>query len=183
MRQISPVPRQKAKAGLIVFCVLALVVLLIVWKQEVRLEKQPQQSSQPEPSPQPQQPPESPEPPKPRQSSQPPRSRQPQQSPEPQQVPEPQSQEPQQPHARAVTEVRDMATLLEDYKSLNGAYPTTGQGLESVGAQRKDPWGSNYIYQSPSTRGRESYDLFSAGPDGQPDTPDDDWGETENPGE
>jgi cytoskeletal protein RodZ len=185
MRQIAPAPRQVAKAGLIVFCVLALVALLIAWKHELRLEKRPRQSSQPEQSPQPSQLRQlrQAQPPEPPQSSPPPRSPEPRPKP-PRQPPEPQeSPEPQKLHARAVADVRAVTTLLEDYKSLSGAYPTTGQGLGALGAARKDPWGNDYIYQYPSTRGRESYDLFSAGPDGQPDTPDDDWGESESPGE
>ena len=152
MLQIFLIPRQRAKIGLIVFCALALMGLFTTCQREVQLEQQPQQSPQSKP--------------------------QPQQSPQPRQSPQPQqSEEPQELHARAVTDAHTVRSLLEDYKSRNGAYPTTGQGLEALGAARKDPWGGDYIYQCPSTRGRESYDFFSAGPDHRPDTPDDDWGE------
>jgi hypothetical protein len=149
MRQIFP--SKRAKIGVIVFCALALMALLISCRREVEPARQSPQSPQPQ---QAQEPKQSPQPP---QSSQP--------------------KERQEPHARVIADIRAVATLLEDYKSRNGAYPTTGQGLEALGAARKDPWEGDYIYQSPSTRGRESYDLFSTGPDGQPDTPDDDWGE------
>ena len=175
MLQIFLIPRQRPKIGLIVFCALALMALLTTCRREVQLE---QQSPQPEQSPQPQQSPEPQESPQPQKSPRPRQSPQPQQSQEPQQSEESQQpQEPQELHARAVVDVHAAMTLLEDYKSRNGAYPTTGQALEALGAARKDPWGGDYIYQFPSTRGRESYDFFSAGPDHIPDTADDDWGE------
>jgi general secretion pathway protein G len=41
----------------------------------------------------------------------------------------------------------------------------------------KDPWRNEYIYRNPGTKNQSGYDLFSAGPDRRPDTPDDDWGE------
>jgi general secretion pathway protein G len=37
----------------------------------------------------------------------------------------------------------------------------------------KDPWGSDYLYERPGTHNRESYDLWSAGPDGVSGTEDD----------
>lgn len=37
----------------------------------------------------------------------------------------------------------------------------------------KDPWGNPYGYRFPGKRRPESYDLFSNGPDGKPDTDDD----------
>ncbi|MDD5108529.1 MAG: type II secretion system major pseudopilin GspG [Candidatus Omnitrophica bacterium] len=41
-----------------------------------------------------------------------------------------------------------------------------------------DPWGKPYIYKSPGEHNQGSYDLYSAGKDGQPDTADDvvNWG-------
>ena len=39
-----------------------------------------------------------------------------------------------------------------------------------------DPWGNTYIYVSPGRKNPDSYDLYSAGPDRKPDTPDDKWG-------
>lgn len=40
-----------------------------------------------------------------------------------------------------------------------------------------DPWGNPYIYEKPGSHHPESYDLYSAGPDGQKGTEDDvaDW--------
>lgn len=174
-----------AKVGLIVIVVfaLALIVLFFTCSREVKLEpQQPQQSPQPQQSAQPE--PRQPEQ-QPLESAQPQRSPQPKpQQQAPPQPPEPeQSQQPEEPHVRAIVDVRSLRALLDDYKNRTGAFPTTAQGLGVLGGVGKDPWGNDYIYQFPSTRGRESYDLFSAGPDHQPDTPDDDWGEMEEPGE
>jgi general secretion pathway protein G len=67
----------------------------------------------------------------------------------------------------------------------NFKYPTTDQGLRALVQQpsdpsirnwrpggylqrlTKDPWGNDYQYVSPGTRGRD-YDLYSLGADGQP---------------
>ncbi len=38
-------------------------------------------------------------------------------------------------------------------------------------------WGSDYVYRSPGLKNPGTYDLYSAGPDRIPDTPDDDWGQ------
>jgi general secretion pathway protein G len=40
----------------------------------------------------------------------------------------------------------------------------------------KDPWGGDYIYRNPGLKNPGGYDLYSAGPDRQLDTGDDDWG-------
>ena len=80
-------------------------------------------------------------------------------------------------HARVVADIRALTARLQEYNTRNGAYPTTGQGLRALGNVPTDPWQHPYIFESPSTRNRESYDLFSAGPDGMPDTSDDDWGD------
>lgn len=37
----------------------------------------------------------------------------------------------------------------------------------------KDPWGKEYIYSQPGQHNKYSYDLYSAGADGQPGTNDD----------
>jgi outer membrane biosynthesis protein TonB len=85
-------------------------------------------------------------------------------------------------HSRVVADVRALSEKLLEYNTRNGVYPTTGQGLRALGNAPKDPWQHDYIFESPSTRNRESYDLFSAGPDGLPDTPDDDWGDESESG-
>lgn len=38
---------------------------------------------------------------------------------------------------------------------------------------KKDPWGHDYVYVTPGKHHKDSYDIFSSGPDGQPGTPDD----------
>jgi general secretion pathway protein G len=74
---------------------------------------------------------------------------------------------------RVVADIGTLSPQLEQYKKLNGAYPTTEQGLR---VPPKDPWSNYYIYRFPGKRHPNGYDLFSAGPDRIPDTADDDWG-------
>jgi general secretion pathway protein G len=89
------------------------------------------------------------------------------------------------------SELQVFSTQLQLYESLNNIYPTTEQGLRALVQQPmtdpvpsrwyqllsevpKDPWGHDYIYRCPGQTGDyRSYDLFSAGPDGVPDTADD----------
>jgi general secretion pathway protein G len=76
---------------------------------------------------------------------------------------------------------------------MNGFFPTSDQGLGALVAQPqsdprptrwyqlfrelpKDPWGSDYIYRNPGLKNSGGYDLYSAGPDRQADTSDDDFG-------
>ncbi|MEY2555493.1 MAG: ral secretion pathway protein [Verrucomicrobiota bacterium] len=91
-------------------------------------------------------------------------------------------------------DVQAIGTQLMQYEAMNGFYPTTEQGLQALVTQAdseprptrwypffkelpKDPWGTVYIYRCPGIKHPDKYDLFSAGPDRQPDTADDDWGE------
>ena len=91
-------------------------------------------------------------------------------------------------------DVQSIGTQLQLYESMNGFYPTTEQGLQGLVTQSqndprptrwyqffkqvpKDPWGSDYVYRSPGLKNPGTYDLYSAGPDRIPDTPDDDWGQ------
>jgi len=98
--------------------------------------------------------------------------------------------------ARVAKAKGDLATFrsqLSAYEIDNGKYPTTEQGLMALlekpasapepknwkgpyieGTELpKDPWGNDYIYANPGQRNPMSYDLFSWGPDGQPNTEDD----------
>ena len=94
---------------------------------------------------------------------------------------------------RVQADIQAIKTQLQLYESMNGFYPSTEQGLQALVAQPqndprptrwyqlftdlpKDPWGSNYIYRNPGQKNSGGYDLYSAGPDRQPDTGDDDWG-------
>jgi general secretion pathway protein G len=87
-------------------------------------------------------------------------------------------------------DLQSIATQLKLYESLNDTYPTTEQGLRALVQHPttdplprrwyqlyhelpKDPWGHDYIYRYPGSAGAYSYDLYTAGPDGIPDTADD----------
>jgi general secretion pathway protein G len=91
-------------------------------------------------------------------------------------------------------DIQSIGTSLMQYEAMNGFYPTTEQGLQALVTQPggepqpqrwrqfydkipTDPWGSPYIYRCPGIRHPDKYDLYSAGPDRQPDTADDDWGQ------
>ena len=91
-------------------------------------------------------------------------------------------------------DVQSIGTQLMQYEAMNGFYPTTEQGLQALVTQAdsdprparwyqffkevpKDPWGMPYVYRCPGVKHPDKYDLFSAGPDRQADTADDDWGE------
>jgi general secretion pathway protein G len=97
-------------------------------------------------------------------------------------------------HVRVGADIQGISTQLRLYESMNGFVPTSEQGLQALVVQPdsdpkptrwyqlltevpKDPWQSDYIYRSPGTKNPSGYDLFSAGPDRRPDTPDDDWGQ------
>jgi type II secretion system protein G len=81
---------------------------------------------------------------------------------------------------------------LDLFKTDNGRYPTTTEGLEAlvtpppglsatwlgpyVDRLPLDKWGRPFIYRFPGTMGPFPFDLFSAGADGIPDNADDmDW--------
>jgi len=80
--------------------------------------------------------------------------------------------------------------LLAAYQLESGTLPTTEQGLKVLWEKPtaepvpdrwkallenevKDPWQHSYQYRYPGKRNPERYDVFSMGPDGQPDTDDD----------
>jgi general secretion pathway protein G len=92
---------------------------------------------------------------------------------------------------RAKTEiVSTIGLALTMFESDVGRYPTTEQGLDALitrpeeasiwrgpyvrqAKQFQDPWGNPYQYECPGQHNTTSYDLASAGPDGQPGTEDD----------
>lgn len=95
---------------------------------------------------------------------------------------------------RVQGDIQALNTQLRLYQSLNGFYPSTEQGLQALVTPPstdpkpsrwtqlmtevpKDPWSTPYIYLSPGRKNANGYDLYSAGPDRTPDTPDDDWGQ------
>ncbi len=86
---------------------------------------------------------------------------------------------------KAKIQIQSLETALQLYKLDTGNYPTTEQGLQALveapatgelakswreggylekGQVPKDPWGSEYIYLSPGTRG--DFDIISYGADG-----------------
>jgi general secretion pathway protein G len=80
-------------------------------------------------------------------------------------------------HVKLTADIHTLRTELDHYKAANGSYPTTDQGLRVLSVTLKDPWGHDYIYRSPGIPHHDPYDVFSAGPDGKPNTVDDDWGD------
>jgi general secretion pathway protein G len=86
--------------------------------------------------------------------------------------------------SKARQDIRTLETALTLYKLDNFRFPTAEQGLTAL-VQRpadatlthwkeggyvkrisKDPWGREYIYESPGTHGE--FDLYTLGADGQP---------------
>lgn len=86
---------------------------------------------------------------------------------------------------KAQQDIRVLSNALDLYRMDNFKYPTTDQGLEAlvrkpsdpsirnwksggyVQKLSKDPWGNDYLYLQPGTRGG-AFDLYSLGADGQP---------------
>lgn len=92
-------------------------------------------------------------------------------------------------NAAAISDVSAFCNALDMYKADTGQYPTTDQGLNALlqnpgvpgwnkpylsnmATLKNDPWNHPYIYTFPSNHGQD-FDVISAGPDGQPGTPDD----------
>ncbi len=81
------------------------------------------------------------------------------------------------------------AVPMMSFKLSVGRYPTTEEGIkaletapDSLGERWKgpyvrnlplDPWGNPFQYRFPAQKSKDGYDLWSNGPDGQPDTEDD----------
>lgn len=92
----------------------------------------------------------------------------------------------------AKTDINSSIPLALDLYEMDlGSYPESLDYLRTPGADAEswrgpylkkkplDPWGKTYIYKAPGEHNSDSYDLFSAGKDGQPGTADDvvNWGE------
>jgi general secretion pathway protein G len=94
----------------------------------------------------------------------------------------------------AKSDLNNMRTALSMYEVDNGKYPTSEQGLQALLAKPAgapepkswkgpylqnmsevplDPWGQKYVYVCPGAKNTSGFDLFSAGPDGQPGSQDD----------
>lgn len=86
-----------------------------------------------------------------------------------------------------------MKTPLTAYRIHMGGYPSTAEGLQALvtapqnkadswkgpyieapgGKVPMDPWQEPYVYRYPGVKNKDSYDLFSKGPDKAEGTPDD----------
>lgn len=95
--------------------------------------------------------------------------------------------------AAAKADLKTLAGAIDRYEVDSGRFPTTEQGLAALLVKPssapepknwkgpyidgrelpKDPWGNPYVYRFPGERNAQGYDLYSAGPDGQPGTEDD----------
>ncbi len=71
---------------------------------------------------------------------------------------------------KAWQDIQVIMKLLESYKTKNGKYPTTSEGLAALSGldtvPDPDPWGKQYQYTSPGKY--NDYDLSSLGADGAP---------------
>jgi general secretion pathway protein G len=83
--------------------------------------------------------------------------------------------------AAAKAQIELLGQALDQYRLDVGSYPNTQEGLKALmsnpGVEKwegpylkknlpQDPWGKDYLYQSPGTHGE--YDLYSYGRDGKP---------------
>ena len=91
------------------------------------------------------------------------------------------------------TRLGEFARLLDLYEGFVGYYPSTEEGLRALcecpssvdpetwtkvadwSSPPLDPWKSEFNYQFPGSRGNDSFDLWSNGPDGVSGTEDDIW--------
>jgi general secretion pathway protein G len=90
--------------------------------------------------------------------------------------------------AAAQTGLSTLDTALSQFRSDTGRYPTAGEDLTALLTAPAsitdwhgpyiqhppiDPWEHPYVYRTFLRHGVWKYELFSAGPDGQPGTGDD----------
>jgi len=85
--------------------------------------------------------------------------------------------------AKAASDIATLSGLLQQYRVDNDKYPTTEQGLNALRVQPSDapnwrgpyssknlppdPWGNEYVYQSPGPDGQD-FLIISYGADGAP---------------
>ncbi|MCX7799751.1 MAG: type II secretion system major pseudopilin GspG [Fimbriimonadales bacterium] len=86
--------------------------------------------------------------------------------------------------AKAASDLRTLADLLQQYRLDTDTYPTTEEGLQALRVQPPgvanwrgpyttkeiplDPWGNEYVYEYPGPNGEDSFLLMSYGADGAP---------------
>ena len=87
----------------------------------------------------------------------------------------------------AQANIQSYKTALVQFSGMTGSYPTTEQGLKALITKPNgvrnwravmdepilDPWQHEFFYLNPGKHNPTSYDIYSAGPDGLPDTADD----------
>lgn len=85
--------------------------------------------------------------------------------------------------AKAASDIATLSSLLQQYRVDNDKFPTTDQGLSALRMQPSDapnwkgpytskelppdPWGNEYVYESPGPDGQD-YLILSYGADGAP---------------
>jgi general secretion pathway protein G len=87
--------------------------------------------------------------------------------------------------------VQSLVAHLSSYKTIGAMYPTQGQGLNALLTKPSDPapkrwspslksetdlldvWGTKFLYRYPGVHNPSAFDVYSAGPDRQPETEDD----------
>lgn len=91
---------------------------------------------------------------------------------------------------RAKADISTLTTALRTYEAQSLLLPTTEQGLNALVERPSgrsspqswspvlkkmmvDPWGHPYNYRRPGTKDKGGFDIYSAGPDEQPETADD----------
>ncbi len=90
-------------------------------------------------------------------------------------------------------DLQQIKTNLLMYQAANGFYPSTEQGLKALVTKPdtepkprnwrqlddqvpRDPWDKEYFYVYPGKHNPKEYDIFSAGPDRNPDSEEDNLG-------
>jgi len=84
--------------------------------------------------------------------------------------------------AVAVQKITELETILKIFKLDTGRYPTTAEGLHALveppdelqeewknPIREKDiidPWGREFLYESPGAQNREGFDIWTLGADG-----------------
>lgn len=92
----------------------------------------------------------------------------------------------------AQANMNTIKTSLIAYSIKAGNFPSTEQGLKALVTRPeteprplnwkkiidevpRDPWGFEFVYVNPGVKKPDSYDLYSVGKDGKPNTDDDVW--------
>ena len=94
---------------------------------------------------------------------------------------------------KVLGDLQQIKTNLLMYQAANGFYPSTAQGLQALVVRPdteprprnwralddqvpRDPWDKEYFYVYPGKHNSREYDIFSSGPDRNPETEEDNIG-------